>query len=283
MAKTLRKLHLHLVSDATGETTHQLGRAGIAQFQHVQVIEHVWTLVRTAEHLVAIENAMQKHGGVALFSLADRDIREKMEAICARHNVLSVSVLDHVVHTLSKVLGKPETGIVGGQHRMDRAYFDRMEALDFTMQHDDGQGLNTVGSADILIVGVSRSSKTPTSIYLSHRGYKVANYPLVPGVAMPLDDIPHENLLVVGLIKDARSLAQIRRNRLVAMNEHENSDYADLENIAEEVANARRLFNQHKWPVIDVTRRSVEETAAAIINLHSRWLEDKDGKAHGNH
>ena len=275
MTKTTRKLHLHLVSDATGETTHQLGRAGIAQFQHVEVIEHVWTLVRTKDHLVAIEDAMQKYGGVALYSLADREIRDSMEAICSRHNILAVSVLDHIVHTLSKVLGKPENGIVGGQHRMDRAYFDRMEALDFTIQHDDGQGLTTVGNADILIVGVSRSSKTPTSIYLSHRGYKVANYPLVPGVPMPLDDIPHQDLLVVGLIKDARSLAQIRRNRLVSMNEHENSDYADLENIAEEVANARRLFTQHKWPMIDVTRRSVEETAAAIINLHTRWLEDR--------
>jgi regulator of PEP synthase PpsR (kinase-PPPase family) len=274
--KSLRQLHLHLISDATGETTHQLGRAGIAQFQHVQVIEHVWTLVRTQDHLIAIEAAIKKHGGLVLFSLADRDIRTSMEAICKKHQVLSVSVLDHIVHTLSKILGAPDEGIVGGQYRMDRAYFDRMEALDFTIQHDDGQGLNSIGDADILIVGVSRSSKTPTSIYLAHRGYKVANYPLVPGVAMPLEDIPHQDLLVVGLIKDARSLAQIRRNRLATMNEHEHSDYANFENIADEVANARRLFSAYKWPVIDVTRRSVEETAAAIINLHSRWAEERN-------
>lgn len=271
-----KKLHLHLVSDATGETTHQLGRAALAQFGQVDVIEHIWTLVRTADHLTNIEESIEKNGGVVLFSLTDPEIRAKMEDICRKHQVSWVSVLDHIVHTISKTLGTPEVGVVGGQYRMDKAYFERMEALDFTIQHDDGQGLNTVGDADILIVGVSRSSKTPTSIYLSHRGYKVANYPLVPGVPMPLDLIPHENLLVVGLIKDARSLVQIRRNRLVAMNEHENSDYADLENITDEVSNARRLFNAHKWPMIDVTRRSVEETAAAIINLHSRWLEERE-------
>ena len=199
-----------------------------------------------------------------------------MEMMCHRYAVPSVSVLDHITHTISKILGQPETGVTGGQHRMDRAYFDRMEALDFAIQHDDGQAISTVNRADILIVGVSRSSKTPTSIYLAHRGYKVANYPLVPGVEMPLDEIPHKSMFIVGLIKDARSLRQIRRNRLISINENELTDYADEDKIAEEVASARRLFNRHKWPVLDVSRRSVEETAAAIINLHSRWLEEKD-------
>jgi len=275
MTFSLRKLHLHLVSDSTGETTHQMGRAALAQFKNVQAIEHIWTLVRSEDHLTAIEAAIEKHGGVVLFSIADRNLRQQMEAICHRHDIPSVSVLDHVVHTVSKILGEPEQGVIGGQHRMDRAYFDRMEALDFTIQHDDGQAISTVHNADIIIVGVSRSSKTPTSIYLAHRGYKVANYPLVPGVEMPLDDFPHQSMFIVGLIKDARRLVQIRRNRLVAMNEQELTDYADLDKIAEEVASARKLFNKHKWPIIDVTRRSVEETAAAIINLHSRWMESK--------
>ena len=270
---------MHLVSDSTGETTHQMGRAALAQFKNVQAIEHIWTLVRSEDHLTAIEAAIEKHGGVVLFSIADRNLRQQMEAICHRHDIPSVSVLDHVVHTVSKILGEPEQGVIGGQHRMDRAYFDRMEALDFTIQHDDGQAISTVHNADIIIVGVSRSSKTPTSIYLAHRGYKVANYPLVPGVKMPLDDFPHQSMFIVGLIKDARRLVQIRRNRLVAMNEQELTDYADLDKIAEEVSSARKLFNKHKWPIIDVTRRSVEETAAAIINLHSRWMESKGDEA----
>ena len=276
MSKTQRQIHVHLVSDATGETTHQLARAALAQFKNVETIEHVWTLVRTEDHLQVIEDSIKKNRGVVLFSLPDRELRSKLEQICERYNMPSVAVLDHAVHTLSKLLGPPSEGITAGQYRMDEAYFDRMEALEFTIRHDDGQGLNTVSGADILIVGISRSSKTPTSIYLAHRGYKVGNYPLVPGVPMPLDQIDHENMFVVGLIRDARSLAQIRRNRLVSMNENEGSDYADQETITQELKEARQLFNAYKWPVIDVSRRSVEETAAAIINLHTRWLDEKD-------
>ena len=275
MSKTERQIHVHLVSDATGETTHQLARAALAQFKNVETIEHVWTLVRTEDHLHMIEDSVKKNRGVVLFSLPDRELRSKLEQICERYNVPSVAVLDHAVHTLSKLLGPPSEGITAGQYRMDEAYFDRMEALEFTIRHDDGQGLNTVSGADILIVGISRSSKTPTSIYLAHRGYKVGNYPLVPGVPMPLDQIDHKNMCVVGLIRDARSLAQIRRNRLVSMNENEGSDYADQETITQELKEARQLFNAHKWPVIDVSRRSVEETAAAIINLHTRWLDQR--------
>jgi regulator of PEP synthase PpsR (kinase-PPPase family) len=275
MKKEQQTLHLHLVSDATGETTHQLARAALARFSNVRVIEHVWTLVRTEDHLASVHKAIETHGGVVFFSIAERELRSKLEGLCRMHNIPALSVLDHVIHTLSKVLGQPDEEIRGGQHRMDEAYFDRIEALDFTIQHDDGQGLSTVGNADILIVGVSRSSKTPTSIYLAHRGYKVANYPLVPGVPMPLDEMPMGGLFTVGLIKDARRLVQIRRNRLLAMNERENSSYADMKTISDEINNARKLFTSQNWPVIDVSRRSVEETAAEIINLYNTWLENE--------
>ena len=275
MKKEQQTLHLHLVSDATGETTHQLARAALARFSNVRVIEHVWTLVRTEDHLASVHKAIETHGGVVFFSIAERELRSKLEDLCRMHNIPALSVLDHVIHTLSKVLGQPDEEIRGGQHRMDEAYFDRIEALDFTIQHDDGQGLSTVGNADILIVGVSRSSKTPTSIYLAHRGYKVANYPLVPGVPMPLDEMPMGGLFTVGLIKDARRLVQIRRNRLLAMKERENSSYADMKTISDEINNARKLFTSQNWPVIDVSRRSVEETAAEIINLYNTWLENE--------
>ena len=275
MKKEQQTLHLHLVSDATGETAHQLARAALARFSNVRVIEHVWTLVRTEDHLASVHKAIETHGGVVFFSIAERELRSKLEDLCRMHNIPALSVLDHVIHTLSKVLGQPDEEIRGGQHRMDEAYFDRIEALDFTIQHDDGQGLSTVGNADILIVGVSRSSKTPTSIYLAHRGYKVANYPLVPGVPMPLDEMPMGGLFTVGLIKDARRLVQIRRNRLLAMNERENSSYADMKTISDEINNARKLFTSQNWPVIDVSRRSVEETAAEIINLYNTWLENE--------
>ena len=273
MTSSLRKLHLHLVSDSTGETTHQMGRAALAQFKNVQAIEHIWTLVRSEDHLTAIEAAIEKHGGVVLFSIADRNLRQKMEAICHRYDIPSVSVLDHVVHTVSKILGEPEQGVIGGQHRMDRAYFDRMEALDFTIQHDDGQAISTVHNADIIIVGVSRSSKTPTSIYLAHRGYKVANYALVPQVPFPQHCLDGLNIFVVGLTNDPKRLSQVRRTRQMAMQDTKNEEYANIDQITQEVRNARRLFASNKWPVIDVTRRSVEETAVAILQYYTQWQE----------
>ena len=277
MEKKDQKLDLHLISDATGETTHQLARAAMAQYSHVEVTEHVWTLVRTKEHLDTVLEGLEKHPGVGLYSLADQDLRAPLEQFCRDRKIAAVSVLDHIMHTLTKVLGQPDSQVSGGQYRMDEAYFDRIEALDFTIQHDDGQGMSTLAEADILLVGVSRSSKTPTSIYLAHRGYKVANYPLVPEVPMPMEEVPSKGLFIVGLIKDAKRLAQIRRNRLLSMNEHETSDYADLTKITEEMTHARKLFTSQGWPMLDVTRRSVEETAAAIINLHTAWLERERG------
>ena len=270
-------LHVHIVSDATGETAQRLARAAMARFDHVEPVEHVWSLVRSDEQLDAIRAGMEQHGGIVLFSIAERGLREKLEDLCRERRVPSLSVLDHVIRSLSRVIGQPDVEVAGGQYRMDDAYFDRIDALEFAIHHDDGQGMATVADADILLVGVSRSSKTPTSIYLAHRGYKVANYPLVPGVSMPLDQLPAAGLFIVGLVKDARRLAQIRRHRLQSMNEREDGDYASLEKISEEIANARKLFSAQGWPVINVSRRSVEETAAAIINLHTAWLEEAGG------
>ena len=263
-----KQIHLHLVSDATGETTYQMARAALAQFAGIEAIEHVWTLVRTADHIPSIAKAIAKHDGVVFYSISDNTIRRLLEETCQKQHVPYLSILDHAVHILSKRLGQPTTGETGAQHRMDEAYFHRMEALDFAVRHDDGQGLGDLGEADILLVGVSRTSKTPTSIYLANRGYKVANYPLVPGVAPPLAAIQESGVLVVGLIKDARQLAHIRRNRLRAMQQQETMDYDDIQAIKAELANARQLYQQHHWAVIDVTRKSVEETAAEIINLY---------------
>ena len=270
---TTREIHLHLVSDSTGETTHQLARAALAQFRRVKTTEHVWTLVRTEQHLQLINESIINHGGVVLYSISDRGLRQQLELICRQQAVPAVSVLDHVIHTFSKVLGKPEDGVIGGQHRMDAAYFGRMEALEFAISHDDGLGMDNLGQAEILLVGVSRSSKTPTSIYLANRGYRVANYPLVPGVSFPHEKLQKHQLLVVGLIKDARSLTQIRRNRLAAMRETKTLDYADPARVKAEISEARKLFTNQRWPVIDVTRKSVEETAAEVINLYNNRLE----------
>jgi len=278
MPKQIRKLHLHLVSDATGETTHQLGRAALAQFENVQTIEHVWTLVRTPEHLKPVADGISKYGGVVMFSIADSQLRTQLEQICNSHAVPHVSVLDHAVHTVASVLGKPDREVTAGQHRMDKAYFDRISALDFAISHDDGQGIATVGDADILLVGVSRSSKTPTSIYLANRGYKSANVPLVPGLDPPAELLDADRPLVVGLINSPERLRAIRRNRLLSLNEDSETEYVDPELIRDEIAEARRLFARQQWPVIDVTRRSVEEIASAILNLHQEHERMRDAR-----
>ena len=270
-----QNIHIHLISDATGETTHMLARAALGKFSGAQAIEHVWTLVRTMEHLQTIKEEITEHGGVVFYSISDSDIRLELEQICQKSKVPYLSILDPAVRTLSKVLGKPTIARIGAQHRMDEAYFNRMEALEFAVHHDDGQAMSSIHNADILLVGVSRSSKTPTSIYLANRGYKVANYPLVPGIAPPVELMQNKNVLVVGLINEARRLSQIRRNRLESMNVENDIDYADIRKINDELNQATKLFKKQGWPFIDVSRKSIEETAVEIINIYSQWIDEK--------
>ena len=266
-------LHIHLVSDSTGETVHQVARACLAQFADVKSVEHIWTLVRTEAHLDALFAGLDRHPGILLMSIIDQELRSTIENFCRVKGVPAASVLDPVVNLLTAVLGQAMTNLPGGQRRLDTAYFDRMAAVDFAVSHDDGMNMGNLKKADMLIVGVSRTSKTPTSMYLAHRGYKVANYALVPQVPFPQHYLDSVNLFVVGLTNDPKRLSQIRRTRQVAMQDEDNESYADIRKITEEVRNARRLFTSNGWPVIDVTRRSVEETAAAILQHYNNWCE----------
>ena len=268
-------LHIHLVSDSTGETVHQVARACLAQFTDVITIEHVWTLVRSSEHLDALFAGLDRHPGILLMSIIDQDIRHAIEGACRTKGVPSTSVLDPVVNLLASVLGQATTNLPGGQRRLDTAYFDRMAAVDFAVSHDDGMNMGNLKKADILIVGISRTSKTPTSMYLAHRGYKVANYALVPHVPFPEHFLDGSALFVVGLTNDPKRLSQIRRTRQVSMRDKDNENYANIEQINEEVRAARRLFTVNRWPVIDVSRRSVEETAAAILQHYNAWRESQ--------
>ncbi len=270
---TKQTLHIHLVSDSTGETVHQVARACLAQFAAVQPIEHIWTLVRTKDHLAAVCDGLDRHPGVLLMSIINPEMRQDIEQACRDRGVPAVSVLDPVVSLFESVLGQAMVNLPGGQRRLDSAYFQRVAAVDFAVSHDDGMNMGNLKSADMLLVGVSRTSKTPTSMYLAHRGYKVANYALVPKVPFPQHYLDGLSLFVVGLTNDPKRLSQVRRTRQAAMQDTNNAVYIDIEQISDEVRNARRLFVANKWPVIDVTRRSVEETAAAIIQLHTAWLE----------
>ena len=208
-------------------------------------------------------------------SIIDQDLRVAIEGTCRTKGVPTTSILDPVVTLLTTVLGQTMTNLPGGQRRLDTAYFDRMAAVDFAVSHDDGMNIGSLKKADMLIVGISRTSKTPTSMYLAHRGYKVANYALVPDVPFPQHSLDGVNLFVVGLTNDPKRLSQIRRTRQAAMHDEDNESYVDIEQITEEVRNARRLFTNNQWPVIDVTRRSVEETAASILQYYNNWRESQ--------
>lgn len=273
--ETPDQIHIHLVSDSTGETVHQIARACIAQFPKVKTIEHVWTLVRSTRHLDAVFAGLERNPGVLLMSIIDHDLRKLIEIKCNAMQIPHVSVLDPVVDLFGSVFGQSSQNRPGGQRQLDSAYYRRISAIDFAVSHDDGMNMSGLKDADILLVGVSRSSKTPTSMYLAHRGYKVANYALVPNVPFPSHYLDGVNILVVGLTNDPKRLSQVRKNRQIAMSDDDNETYVDLEAISEEVRLARRLFTQNKWPVIDVTRRSIEETAAAIIQLYTNWQEQQ--------
>ena len=269
----IKLLHVHLVSDSTGETVHQLARACLAQFADVKTVEHVWTLVRTKAHLELLFAGLDRHPGILLMSIIDGELRKEIEQTAAIAACRPLSILDPVVSLLTTVLGQAMVSTPGGQRRSDTAYFNRVAAVDYAVSHDDGMNMGNLRAADMLLVGVSRTSKTPTSMYLAHRGYKVANYALVPNVDFPLHYLDGLNIFVVGLTNDPRRLSQVRRTRQAAMNDTGNETYIDIDQITAEVRRARRLFNANNWPVIDVTRRSVEETAAAIIQLHTNWVE----------
>jgi regulator of PEP synthase PpsR (kinase-PPPase family) len=256
-----------LVSDSTGETLNALARAACARFTNVLPIEHIYALVRSPRQL---ERALEEIGnapGVVLHTIVDPALRGALESGCAQMDMPCLAALDPLVSALSRYLGA--TGSARAGARLDADYFDRIDALNYALAHDDGQGGQELQRADVVLVGVSRTSKTPTCIYLAHRGVRAANVPLVrPGEAPPkLQAL--KGVLIVALTLAPDRLLEIRRNRLRTLNERRESDYVDADAVRQEVVLARRLFEREGWPVIDVTRRSVEETAAAIINLLS--------------
>ena len=271
-----RDLHLHLISDSTGETVHQFARAALAQFPNTDITEHIWTLVRNRAHIDAIERNLQKNPGVVLFSVVNTEVREMLERLCKKKGIPNLSILDSVVELFSNVLGTKQSLLAGAQHKLDTAYFNRMAAVEYAVVHDDGLNIESLDDADMLLVGVSRTSKTPTSMYLGHRGFKVANYALVPSVPFPIEKLPNKNIFIVGLTTDPKRLMQVRKTRLQHLTGSSNTDYADIDTITNEVREARKLFNKHNWPVIDASRRSVEEIAASIIHLYREWLDKRE-------
>lgn len=261
--------HLHLVSDATGETLNAVAKAAIAQFDGGIPIEHTYALVRTTRHLDRVLSQIEDMPGIVIYTLVNYDLRDMLEQRCADLQLPCLSVLDPVIQIIGTYLGAEISHRPGGQHSLTPEYFQRIEALQYTMAHDDGQLTHELHAADVVLLGVSRTSKTPTCIYLANRGLKAANIPVVPNIPLP-DNLVHlRKPLIVGLTTNPDRLVQVRRNRLLQLHEKDETTYTNMDLVVEEVRYARRLYAQNNWPVIDVTRRSIEETAAAIMNLLS--------------
>jgi hypothetical protein len=261
------RFHLHLVSDATGETLNSITRACLVQFEDADPIEHSWTLIRTTGQMQKVLQGIQQNRGLVLYTIVDDKLRTLLVQSCRDLAVTVVPVLDPVMTALAGHFGKTARGLSGRQHAMDQGYFNRIEAMDYALSHDDGQSARNLEEADVVLIGVSRSSKTPTCVYLANRGIRAANVPIVPGCPLPPELFTVKRPLVVGLTKDPGQLVQIRKNRLQMIAKDEDSDYVDLAAVRDEVVQARRLCAEHGWAVLDVTRRSIEETAATIIQL----------------
>jgi regulator of PEP synthase PpsR (kinase-PPPase family) len=276
------RINLHLVSDATGETLNSIARATVAQFEHAVIVHHRWSLIRTRFQLHRVLEGIEAEPGPVLSTLVEKGLRGELEVTCQRLDLTVVHVLDPVLAVLQEAFGETAMSRPGRQYVLDADYFRRIDAMHFVLAHDDGQSQVGIAEADVVLVGVSRSSKTPTSFYLANRGIKAANVPLVPSLPEP-PGLEQPRCPVIGLTLEADALIEIRRHRLRMIGagagagpgtiRHDVGDYVDQEAVKAELLWARRLCVRRGWPVIDVTRRSIEETAATVIQLMDAWHE----------
>ncbi len=270
MVRNMKQVHFHLISDSTGETVSSVARAAIAQYEDINAREHIWSLIRTRPQLEKVLVQLGHHPGPVLYTLVDHELREMLKAHCLKLELPCIPVLAPVIRELSGYLQQETAALPGKQHEMNEQYFSRVEAINFTLAHDDGQSTWDVDEADIILVGCSRTSKSPTCVYLAYRGFRAANVPFIPGTVVPKPILEATRPLIVGLTIQAERLVEIRKSRLQTLNQEEKGHYIDLEQVISEINEAKKFFRQQKWPVIDVTRRSVEETAATVIQYFNQ-------------
>ncbi len=266
----IKDFYIYLISDSTGTTLQGLSRAVLAQFDDIHPIERFWPMVRSQTQMDRALDDVQEHPGPVFFTVIDKKLRDRLEGRCKELGIPSMAVLDPMLRGMAAFIGQAPRGIPGLQHKLDDAYFDRIDAVDFALDFDDGQDLSGIEDADVILVGVSRTSKTPTCIFLARRGVKAGNIPLALEVPFPEEVARHKKPLFVGLTESPERLVHLRRTRLQAGEgdaRYQDNNYLDLDRVEEEIKYARRLFSKHGWPVIDVTRRSVEETAAEVMIL----------------
>ena len=271
----MKEFHLHLISDSTGETVSSVSRAAMAQFDDVITHEHVWSLVRTRGQMEKILVALDEKPGVIMFTLVNKELRDFLRRECQKRELPCIPVLGPIIRELSAYLHEEASNRPGMKQELSDDYFERVEAINFAMSHDDGQVTWELDEADVVLVGVSRTSKSPTCIYLANRGLKAANVPFVLDIPLPENLLELKRPLVVGLTISPDRLLQIRKTRLQSLKQEENTNYVDSEEVQKEIELSRKLYRQKGWPVIDVTRRSVEETAALIIQYRTAQLEKR--------
>jgi len=261
---------IYLISDSTGETLERIFLALKAQFQKIEYKIHSYSFTRTENQIFKIlEDAKKNENSIILYTIVDNNLAKYLSSVSHKMQIPCFGILGNLILNFSKILNQKASHEPSGQHILNEEYYDRIEAIQFTMNHDDGNLVNDIDKSDIILVGVSRTSKTPTSIYLANKGFKTSNIPLVNENSLPerLKKNP-QFTCVVGLSTEPERLADLRKNRMNSLRENENNNYTNIEKIKREVLNAKKTFQKYKWPVIDVTRKSVEETAASIIKIH---------------
>src|SRR5512134_702188 len=268
-------IQLYLISHASGELVEMLARNAVAQLQQVELKRRLWKMVRHMSQLPDILAEIATARGFVLHSVSHSDVREALEEGCRHLNVPFQFALEPMVTRLSEHFDVPVHFHMSAREIIDDDYYQRIEAMKFTISHDDGVAVQDLDEADVVLVGVSRATKTPTCMYLASRGVKAANVPLVPGVPLPETLLKAKRPFIVGLTVDPARLARIRAARLVGLRQHETTDYADFETLKQEVQDARRMFARRGWPVIDVSQRSIEQTADMIIRMMKKRAEEK--------
>jgi regulator of PEP synthase PpsR (kinase-PPPase family) len=267
---------IHLISDSTGETVSSVMRSVMTQFENVEVVEHIWPLVRTFGQLERVLESVQERPGPVLYTILDRDMQAMVIRSCRKMRVPCVAVLHPITKELQAYFGVEAKARPGKQHELDEEYFSKVDAIHYTLSHDDGQETETLDEADVILVGASRTSKTPTCVYLAYRGINAANVPFVKGVPLPDNLFSLKKPLIVGLVISSERLGQIRKSRLLSLHEKNETSYVDADEIVDELRESRKIFNKYKWPVIDVTRKSVEETCANILQLYADHKEKNE-------
>ena len=272
--------HIHLVSDSTGGTLNGVLRACLAQFEGLQTREHVWNLIRNDRQLKRVLDGIRENPGPVLYTMVDDSLSRQLQHTCNSANLPCIPVLQPALDVFSDYFDAESRSEPGRQHVLNEAYFARMDAVDYALHHDDGQKTGrSLAEADVILIGVSRTSKTPTCLYLANRGIRAANIPYVPGIPLPQAITTLKDTLFIGLTESPERLIEIRRNRIRQLGEIGETDYLDFDKVRDEIRAARKLYTQMGWPVIDVTRRSIEETAAEILTLLNRKREHHEKTA----